>query len=57
MHTQRVQLTNVCGSHFGLDRCSKYRAIRWLEQAGLIKVERKFGRAPMVTLLDRDNQP
>lgn len=50
MHTQRVQLTNVCSSHFGLDRCSKYRAIRWLEQAGLITVDRHVGRAPIVTI-------
>jgi hypothetical protein len=49
-HTQCVQLTNVCSSHFGLDRCSKYRAIRWLEQAGLITVDRHVGRAPIVTI-------
>jgi hypothetical protein len=55
--SQRVQLTNLSSRHFGLDRCSKYRALAWLEQAGLIKVDRHVGRAPMVTLLDRGNQP
>ncbi len=38
------------GQRFGLDRNAKYRALRWLEGAGLITVERKLGRAPIVTI-------
>ena len=47
-----VQLSNISGLRFGLDRNAKYRALGWLEGAGLIKVERKLGRAPVVTILD-----
>ena len=47
-----VQLTNVNGRRFGLDRNAKYRALQWLEGAGLIAVDRKLGRAPVVTILD-----
>ena len=46
-----VPLGNVAGDRFGLTRNAKYRALRWLETAGLISVERKMGRAPIVTLL------
>jgi hypothetical protein len=46
-----VPLSNISGVRFGLDRNAKYRALAWLEDAGLITVERKLGRAPVVTLL------
>lgn len=46
-----VPLSNVAGDRFGLDRNAKYRALAWLEGAGLIQVERKLGRAPLVTIL------
>lgn len=45
-----VSLSNVSSLLFGLDRNAKYRALAWLEEAGLITVERKLGRAPLVTL-------
>ena len=45
-----VPLSNVAGHQFGLDRNSKYRALSWLEQAGLITVERKPGRSPLITI-------
>jgi hypothetical protein len=35
-----------------LDRNAKYRGLAWLEQAGLVTVERKIGRPPMVTIMD-----
>jgi hypothetical protein len=44
-------LSNVSGHRFGLDRNAKYRALAWLERAGLVTVERKLGRAPVVTIL------
>lgn len=47
----RIPLSNVSGHRFGLDRNAKYRALAWLERAGLVTVERKLGRAPIVTIL------
>lgn len=47
-----VPLSNISGLRFGLDRNAKYRALVWLEGAGLIAVVRKLGRAPVVTLLE-----
>ena len=52
--SRHVPLSNVSGARFGLDRNAKYRALDWLERAGLITVERKLGRAPEVTLLDHE---
>ena len=52
-----IPLSNIASLHFGLDRNAKYRALVWLEEAGLIAVERKLGRAPVVTLLDRKPLP
>ena len=49
-----VPLSNISGVRFGLDRNAKYRALSWLEAAGLIRVERKLGRAPVVTLVCAD---
>ena len=46
-----IALGNIAGHRFGLDRNAKYRALGWLEGAGLITVERKPGRAPIVTLV------
>ena len=46
-----VPLGNIAAHAFGLDRNAKYRALAWLERAGLVKVERKLGRSPIVTLL------
>ena len=47
-----VPLSNIAGLRFGLDRNAKYRALQWLEGAGLVAVERKLGRAPLVTILE-----
>jgi hypothetical protein len=49
-----VPLSNIAGLPFGLDRNAKYRALQWLENANLIRVERKLGRSPIVTLLEVD---
>ena len=46
-----VPLSNLSGGKFGLDRNAKYRALEWLERAGLVRVERKLGCAPVVTIL------
>jgi hypothetical protein len=49
--TRRVALSNLACERFGLNRNAKYRALRSLENAGLIAVERKLGRSPVVTIL------
>lgn len=51
MRSTSVPLSNISGLRFGLDRNAKYRALDWLEKAGLVVVERKLGRAPMVTIV------
>lgn len=46
-----VTLSNMSGLQFGLDRNAKYRGLAWLEEAGLVTVQRKLGRSPMVTII------
>ena len=55
--SRSVPLSNIAGLRFALDRNAKYRALQWLEGAGLIAVERKLGRAPVVTILDLAEKP
>jgi hypothetical protein len=50
--SRTVPVSNVTGLQFGLDRNAKYRALEWLENAKLISVERRVGRAPIVTILE-----
>jgi hypothetical protein len=50
--TAVVPVSNITGLQFGLDRNAKYRALEWLENASLISVERRAGRAPIVTILE-----
>jgi hypothetical protein len=49
-----IPLSNVAGCRFGLDRNAKYRALEWLDGAGLISVERRLGKTPIVTILDAE---
>ena len=53
--SRSVPLSNIAGLRFGIDRNAKYRALQWLESAGLVAVERKLGRAPLVTILDAED--
>lgn len=55
--TTSVPLSNISSLRFGLDRNAKYRALAWLERAGLIAVERRPGRAPVITILTPDGLP
>jgi hypothetical protein len=55
-NTRSVWLTSTVLQLFGVDRNAKRRALVWLEEAGLIIVERHPGRNPLVTLLDAENQ-
>jgi hypothetical protein len=47
-----IPLSNLDVGRWGLSRSSKYRGLACLEEAGLVAVKRKLGRAPMVTMLD-----
>jgi hypothetical protein len=51
-NTRQVELSNSMSQKFGLNRNAKYRAFGWLEEAGLVRVTRKIGRSPVVTILD-----
>ncbi len=53
--SRSIALSNKIARQFSVDRNSKYRALSWLEEAGLITVERRIGQSPTITLLDRDN--
>jgi hypothetical protein len=47
-----VSISNGGLGAWGVGRRTKYAALRLLEDAGLIKVERRYSRSPQVTLLD-----
>jgi DNA-binding GntR family transcriptional regulator len=47
-----VCLSNAALASYGVSRETKRRALAKLEAAGLIKVERRPGRATIVTLLN-----
>ena len=47
-----VSLSNAALARYGVSRETKRRALAKLEAAGLIKVERRLGRATIVTLLN-----
>jgi hypothetical protein len=47
----RVILSNRACAKFGLDRNAKYRALLYLEGAGLVRVQRNLGRSPVVEVL------
>jgi len=42
---------------FGLSRQAGHRGLRSLEAAGLVTVDRRRGRCPVVTLLDLGDRP
>ena len=51
--TNEVALSPSRSREFGIGRHSGYRAIRQLETARLITVDRHRGRAPIVTILEK----
>jgi hypothetical protein len=46
-----IPLSNVALTWVGVSRWEKWRALAELEQAGLVKVERRPRRAPLITVL------
>ena len=51
-NSRQVVVGNLATQRFGMRRNAKYRALTWLEDAGLIRVERRTGLAPLVTIVD-----
>lgn len=47
-----VKLSPKIMQELGVERRTGYRALKSLENAGLVSVERHVGRTPIVTLLD-----
>ena len=50
--SDEVLLTAAICERFGLDRKGKYRGLAALEEAGLVAVERRPNRNPVVTILE-----
>ena len=53
--SRTIALSNLQASYFSVDRNAKYRALDWLEKAGLIKVKRNPGQSPIVTLIENQS--
>lgn len=53
-NTRRVCLSGQLLSTVGIQRHSGYRGLADLEDAGLVTVERRGGRSPMVTIIFPD---
>ena len=53
--SRTVTLPNKTLKSWGVDRMSKSRALRKLQQAGLVSVESRTRRSPLVTLLTPPN--
>jgi hypothetical protein len=51
-----IPLTTVILSRFGLSRWDKRSSLPALERAGLVRVERRRDRNPLVTLLDHEEE-
>jgi hypothetical protein len=49
--SDRVMLSNRACETFGLGRNAKYRALLFLEGAGLVRVQRNLGRSPVVEIV------
>ena len=50
--SRTVSLSSQITADLGVSRNAKRRALDWLEGAGLISVERRTRKAPLVTLLE-----
>jgi DNA-binding transcriptional ArsR family regulator len=54
--SKEVRLTTAILKRFGVNRKTKYRALKSLEGAGLIRVRREPRKNPVVTILDLSNK-
>jgi carboxylesterase type B len=48
---QTVTLSSKLLAEFGVDRHSSYRALQALEVAALVRVQRRKGKKPLVTIV------
>jgi hypothetical protein len=53
-HEEGIKLTSQILDRFHVDRHAKFRALKELEKAGLIRVHRQAGKNPIVDLLEID---
>ena len=53
--THTFKLSNMVASKFGLNKDSKARSLKHLEQAGLIRCTRDVGRSVVVEMLTTDD--
>lgn len=51
-----IVLHNLPLLQMKLDRCAKYRGLAHLERAGLVRVDRRPGRSPTVTICQREHR-
>jgi len=51
---QTVTLSSKLLAEFGVDRHSSYRALQALEVAALVRVQRRKGKKPLVTIVPLD---
>lgn len=51
-----IVLPNLPLLEMKLDRCAKYRGLAHLERAGLVRVDRRPGRSPTVTICQRERR-
>jgi hypothetical protein len=49
-HNNPIRLTSACLAEFGISRGQKTRVLKFLEKAGLVHVDRRTGRNPLVTV-------
>ena len=54
---RKIKLTNIMAAEVGVSSDAKGRALEDLEQAGLIEVERRPDKSPLITLLVKPPNP
>ena len=52
-----LRLTSKMLERFGINRLAGYRALAVLEEAGLVTVDRKPGRCPLVCIREKRTKP
>jgi hypothetical protein len=53
-HSTQVKLTGRMTESFGIRRTARLRAVAALEAVGLIRVERRFGSSPVISIIERN---
>jgi hypothetical protein len=53
-HSTQVKLTGRMTESFGIRPTTRHRAVAALAAAGLIRIERRFGPSPVISIIERD---